>query len=157
MSRPLPILAIVQVLGSLLGCSSDPRTPEERVRAAIEEFQRAANQKEQRPALNRISRDYKDPAGRDFQDLKGLVALHFLRGDELFIYSRIEALELQEPALVTGTVIAAMASTPIRGIETLRKLRADIYRFEVEFREEGDGEWRLTSALWRPARPDEIL
>jgi ketosteroid isomerase-like protein len=157
MPHQLPALAIALVLGLVLGCSSDPRTPEERVRAAIAEFQRAANQKDQRPALNLISRDYKDPAGRDYQDLKGLVALHFLRGDSLFIYSRTEALELQEPELVRGTVIAAMASTPISGIEALRRLRADVYRFEVEFREEDDGAWRLASAMWRPARPDEFF
>ena len=35
MPHRLPALAIVLVFGLVLGCSSDPRTPEERVRAAI--------------------------------------------------------------------------------------------------------------------------
>ncbi len=127
------------------------------MRAAVAEFQRAANQKDRSPALNLISRDYRDPVGRIYPDIKGLIALHFLRGDSLFIYSRVRELELQEPALVTATVIAAMASTPIESIEALRRLRADIYRFEVEFREEDDGAWRVSSAMWRPARPDEFF
>jgi hypothetical protein len=68
----------------------------------------------------------------------------------------VRAVAVPAPKQGSAEVYVAMAGTPIEAPEALVGLRADLYRFDLELAEEPDGEWRVSSAQWRPAAIDDF-
>ena len=142
-------------LAAALGCSGEPATPEERVRAVLAEIERAAEARDVGALKEHVSESYADARGQDKRALAGLATLHFMRNQSVYLLTRIRRVELPAPGEARAEALVAMAGRPIPGPEALAALRASLYRFEVELREE-DGRWLVHGADWAPAVVDDF-
>jgi hypothetical protein len=97
-----------------------------------------------------VSEAYSDAQGNDKRAVVGLVALHFLQNQSVHLLTRVAEVSLATDGAAQATAFAALAGVPIESPEALVALRADLYRFDLTLREEGDA-WRVVSAQWRPA------
>lgn len=154
--RPIRLLVTTLLLGSALACSSEPASPEARVRALVANAESAAEEKNLRDLKEMISEGYRDDDGRDKQEILGLIAFHFLRNKTIHLLTRVHSIDIPEPGRAEAAVFVAMAGQPIMGPEELPSLRADLYRFDFSFADEG-GEWKLVQAGWRRAEADDFL
>ena len=116
----------------------------------MSEIERASREKDVSAVKDAISENYRDAQGRVQRDIHSIITLHYLRQREIYLLTRIESLELASPTEAHVVVLVAMAGTPIEAADALRKLRADVYRFELQLRDER-GSWRVASSDWRPA------
>jgi hypothetical protein len=142
-------------LAALLACSSEPETPEARVRAVLAAIESAAEARDVKAMKEHLSERYADSRGNDKQAVGGIAALHFMRNQSVYLLTRVAAVELPAPGEARADVLVAMAGTPIDAPEALVGLRADLYRFDVTLRDEA-GSWRVTSAVWTPASVDDF-
>ena len=149
--------APIALLCALLACGSDPGPPEAQLRAVLEAAEVAAEAKNVKGLKDSISAHYRDPGGRDKRALAGLLTFTFLRHASIHLLTRIDAISIPEPGRALATVYAAMAGGPIPGAGALTGMRADLYRFDFAFSEEQPTRWRLVSAEWRPAHPEDFL
>ena len=139
----LAAFATVLLLG--FGCGGDPASPEAQVRAALDALEQAAE--------------------------AGDAAAPSLHLDEVMIRSRIEAQcaecehgcrlaartanqgakPCREPGKAEVTLHAGLAG---RG---QARLRADVYKLDLDLEEEDSGLWRVVWAQWRPAPAADLL
>lgn len=148
----------VTILGLALwlgGCS-ETQTPEARLRALIESAEQAAENKEGRVLRGYISDAYRDVDGRDRRMVDGILRLVLLRHESIHLLTRISEIAIPQPTRARAIVYVAMAGRPIAGPAQLASLRASLYRFELEFIDEG-GAWRVASAAWRRAEPADFI
>ena len=73
-----------------------------------------------------------------------------MRNQSVYLLVRVNDVVLADPGKAQVDAFVALAGQPIRDATALPELRADLYRFDLRLRDE-DGEWRVTSADWRPA------
>lgn len=116
----------------------------------------AAQEKDLRALRGLIADSYADAAGRDKRTLTGLLTHQLLQNRALYLFTRVEAAAEPEPGRLDGTVLVAMAGTPIGGPADLDSLRADLYRFEIRLVLEG-GDWKVARAAWQRALPRDFL
>lgn len=133
-----------------LACGPDPQTPEERVRAVFAAMETAAQERDVAALKEHVSEAYGDARGHDKREIGALAGMHLLRNESVHLLTRVRGVEIGPEGEARAIALVAMAGAPIPGPELLPTLRADLYRFDVELREE-DGAWRITRAEWRPA------
>jgi hypothetical protein len=138
-----------------LGCRAGTVSPEERVRAVLAEIEAAAERANVRAMKDHVSESYGDNAGNDKRRLAQIVAFHLARNRTIHLLTRIPLVEFPAPGEARALAFVAMAGSPIEGPEALLSLRADLYRFELWLRDE-DGDWRVSSAAWRPAEVEDF-
>lgn len=137
-------------------CSAQPESAEAQIRALLAEMEEAAEAKEIRPLKAVVSERYADDHGNDRQAIVRLLAYHFLRNQSIHLLTRVAAVELPEPGRGSVTVYVAMAGGPIADVDSLTRLRADLYRFDFALEEIGKS-WRVSRAAWRPAEARDFL
>jgi hypothetical protein len=138
-------------LAVALACSSSSDTPESRVRAVLAALEDGARERDAGAMKAHVSGAYADAQGNDEHAIAALVTLHLMRNRSVHLLTRVTSVTLPEPGHARVEALVAMAGTPIPTAAELASVRADLYRFELELRQEPDGEWRVTSADWRPA------
>ena len=148
-------LAACAAAASLALACSEAETPEQRVRAVLAALEESAQQRDAGAIKQHVSDAYSDGNGNDKRAAIQLVAFHLLRNQSVHLLTRVQSLEIPAPAEAQASVLVAMAGTPIEGPEALLALRADLYRFDLSFREE-DGDWRIRSASYRPAAVEDF-
>jgi hypothetical protein len=153
-ARALAACAAAASLALALACS-EAETPEQRVRAVLAALEESAQQRDAGAMKEHVSDAYSDESGNDKRTVSQLVAFHLLRNQSVHLLTRVQSLEIPAPAEAQASVLVAMAGTPIEGPGALLAMRADLYRFELSFREEG-GDWRIRSADWRPAAAEDF-
>jgi hypothetical protein len=146
---------VVASLAVALACSGPPETPEDRVRAAIAAMEEAAEARDAAALKEHVSESYSDPRGNDRQKLAGLATFHFMQNRSLHLLTSVRKVVVERPGEARAIAVVAMAGSPIPGPEALSGLRAELYYFDVELREE-DGDWRVTRATWSPATIDDF-
>lgn len=151
------LLAILVLLASAIACSEDPRSPEEHVRALLDQAEQAAEAKEIKVIKEMISENYADAQGRGKEDLKRVLAYHFLRNQAMHLTSRVDSITLLPSGEVDGVLYVAMANTPISSMEELANLRAAMYRFDFRWVEEEKNDWKLIQSSWRRANNADFL
>ena len=137
-------------------CGEEELSPEARVKAVVALAEEAVEARDLAAVKKLISEAYSDEGGNDRRAALGIVQYHFLRNESLHLLVRVDRVEFPQPGLAKATLVAAMAGEPIPTAESLGSLRADIYRFDVEFAEE-DGDFRLTTARWQRAAPKDLF
>jgi len=158
MTRLIWRIALLGIVVSMLlpGCRGERTSPEAEVRAQINSAVAAAEQKNIGILKNIISKQYTDGQGQNKQAVEGLLRLHFLRQETIHLYAHIQSVTLPQPDRAKATVLVAMAGVPIAAVQELPALRADLFRFEIDFAREKKT-WRVQSASWRRAEPGEFL
>jgi hypothetical protein len=140
-----------------LACASESESPEARILALLERAEVAAEAHDVKALREMIAERYADEQGRDKAALKALLAFHFLRNQSVHLLARVGDIALPAPDRAEVVVFVAMAGTPIPGPEALAGLRADLYRFDLVFKETEENEWRVVRAGWRRAMRDDFL
>ncbi len=148
------LLAVVLALGS--GCGGEPQTPEARVRAALAALETAAEAGDVQAFGEHVSERYADEAGQDRRALLGLVTFHVMRHRGRHVFVRIRSLEIRESGRAEVTLAAALAGSTLAGEADVARLRADVWKIDLDLEEE-DGDWRVVWAQWRPTAPADLL
>jgi hypothetical protein len=140
---------LVLIVLSVTACRSGEDSPGAKIRATIERAEAFTEAKDLGGLKDLVSDAYRDDAGQDKRAILGLLFVQFRRHESIHLLTRIDRLDIQ-PAQAAVTVFTAMAGRPIPSASALPALRADLYRFDLTFTEEG-GVWRVASSKWRPA------
>jgi hypothetical protein len=149
-------MRVVCLIVLLAGCRSRV-TPEQQVRALIARAADAAEDKDVGTLAGLVSERFAGPEGADRASVLQMVRLELLRYPEIHVLVRVPAVELPQVGRARVTMLAALASLPLKSPADLARASADLYRFELELAEESKGQWRVTSATWAPVRPDDFL
>jgi hypothetical protein len=144
------------LLALVPACAAEDDSPEAQVRRLFDEFERASREKDLKALKSFISESYRDSAGRDKRALTGIMTGYYLRRGSVYVLLRIQELELPEPGSARAELLAAMARTPLLDWNEMPRVKADAYVFDVGLADEGNGEWRVVDAAWRPATADDL-
>jgi hypothetical protein len=143
------ILVILIALCTLAACRNTT-TPEAQVRATIAKAEAAAESKDIATLRALVSDRYTDDHGQDKRAIEGMLRYYFLRHQSIHLFTQIQSVTLPEQDRASAVVYVGMAAQPVASAEELARLRADLYRFEIQFAREDDA-WRVQGAQWRPA------
>jgi hypothetical protein len=143
--------ALVLALALIGSCTRELDTPAARIRALLAEAEVAAEAKEIRALERLVSERYADELGQDKRALTGLLAYYLLRNQSIYLFTRVQTVTLPEPKRAEITVLVGMAGQPVESAAELAGLSADLYRFDFVLIDEGEGDWKVTRAAWRPA------
>lgn len=144
-------------LAMALACGGDPQSPEEQVRAVIEEIERAAEAGDVSAFRAVISESYQDEHGFDKRDLIAYVTFHVMRHTQRRFFARVRSIEIRDNGRAEVVAIAAISGRDVSGLEELATLNADVYKVDVDLDDEGDGEWRVVWAQWKRTAPTDLL
>lgn len=149
--RKLLFALIASAPLALFACSSEPDSPEIAVRATLAAIEAAAGERDVDGVRARISDAYRDARGNDKAAVVQVAAFHLLRNQAVYTFSRIQSIDTSVPGSAQAEVLVALAGKPISDAEALLTVNADLYRFDVQLREEEPGSWRVTASSWQPA------
>jgi hypothetical protein len=150
-------IAAVALLPLLLACSAEPDSPEARVRALLDRAEVAAEEKNVDAMMELVSLDYKDTTGRRKHNIHGILAFYFLRNKSIHLLTRIQEITFPEPERSEVTVLVAMAGRPIESAADLIGVRSSLYRFDFALKDEGDEDWKVYGAEWKPAQREDFF
>ncbi len=133
-----------------------PDDPEAIIRAALSRTASAAEAQDMSKVMEIVSKEFKAQGmGRD--DAKRVLYMHLRTSG----WKRVALLDVDvrvtPPAIAKATFAAVLAKGDSHD-GTWRDLAptdASVYRFELDFVREDDGEWRVRQAAYRPARLGE--
>ena len=146
------------LLASLLTACGAPDTPEDRITALINNVEHTAEQGKALGFKDYIADDYTDADGMRKPDVLRLLASYKLRNKSIHLLVHIADISVA-PDQKSGSakVFVAMAASPVTGIEQLAGLEADLYRFDIQLREDADGDFQVSSAAWAPAEKSDFI
>jgi len=138
----------------LQACSDTAQSPEDEIRQFVESAVEAAENRDLDDLSDLIHAKYVDQKGYEKKQLEGLLRAYFFRHKDLYLFTKIEEIDLYAEDQATVLLYVAMAGSVISDIDAMAALRARIYRFELQLAREDD--WLLQRASWRPASAVEI-
>jgi hypothetical protein len=145
--------ALILVL--LAGCARED-TPEQRVRAFIDQVAASAEARAWGDFDSYLTNDYTDASGLTRKEVLAMVARYILAHRSIHVFQRVRAIEVHGPHHARVVVLAALAGSPVAGPEDLSRLAADLYRFELELTDDGDG-FKVSSGAWQPVGLEALL
>jgi hypothetical protein len=148
---------VAAAIGLSAAACKKPLSPEQQVRAAIAEAEQAAADKDLKRLGALVAEHYADPDGNDRTAVLNVLRLQFLRAGSVHLFVRVSHVELPGPDQARAVVYVALASVPVPSPDDLVRLNADLYRFELQFEREGKTGWRVLSARWSQARPEDLI
>ena len=154
--RTKALLYCVLLVCGLAACGGRPDTPEARVQAWLKAGEAAVEARRLTALKEMISARYKDEAGRDRRAVVRVLFGYFHRHRSIYLLMRVEEMSFPESGRAQVLLYAAMAAEPIEGARSLGDMRADLHRFELDLVDE-EGEWKLLSAAWRRAAPQDFI
>lgn len=155
----MPKLALVMLLLSacaLVACSKKPQTPEAQIRAAVARIEKAAEARDVGAIVDFVSPRYKDARGNDKQLIASALTMHYMRKGNRHALTVVRDIRLDGGGAADVEVLAALAATPIEGLDALESLRADLIRFQIRFEREGE-DWKVLRADWSRAGADDFF
>lgn len=154
MGRPWLLLLVLSAV--LVSACRKHLSAEAQVREAIESATQGVRDRKVKRIAAIVSQDYRDKDGNDRKAILDLVRANILLRPNVFLIPHISSVTCGPSAPCEAAVVAAMASVPSQSLSDLLKSQADVYRFDLTFVPE-DGAWRVRSAAWRPASPQDLL
>ncbi len=148
-------LAAALILVLLAGCSRDD-TPEQRVRAFVDRVAASAEDRAWGDFDAYLAGDYNDAQGLTRKEVLGIVTRYILAHRSIHVFQRVRAIEVRGPRHARIVVLAALAGSPVAGHEDLARLSADLYRFELELTDDGNG-FKVSRAAWQPVGLEALL
>jgi hypothetical protein len=149
------VLAVLVAI-SACGKKETPETPETQVRRTVTEAAAAAERKDAAALRALVSDSYADTQGRDKKTVDGIVRVYFLRSQSLHLFTHTTSVEFPDKNKASVVVYVGMAAQPVPNVETLERLRADLYRFELVFENQRNA-WRVIAAEWRSAEIADFI
>ena len=140
---------VLLVLALLLwGCGETGDSPEAQIRSLLTEAEEAAEGRDLDYFRGLIADNYSDHRRRGRQEILELAQIYFVHNRSIRILSRVDEIDLPGPDIAQVKMVAGLARRNAAATNVL-DLRANAYRFELEFHRGEDGEWRLNQASWR--------
>jgi len=149
MTAAFRIFRLVWVVILLQACSGTAETPEDEIRAFIESGVEAAENRNLDSLNDLVHANYLDQKGYNRQRLSGLLRAYFFRHKDIYLFTKIEEIDLHAENEAMVRLYVAMAGSVISDVDALASLQAQIYQFELRLIKEDD--WLLHHASWRPA------
>jgi hypothetical protein len=142
----------------LLSACSDPvETPEDQLRTFIDAGELAVEERSLQKSAGLIADDYKDGQGSDKRAISRLLFAYFARHQKIHLLTHISSIELSSERDWGRLVLfVAMAGAPIESLASLERIRADLYRFDLDV-VRNDGEWLLQRAKWQRATLNDLM
>ena len=138
------------------GCGQDTGSPEEKIKEDLAKLEQAAEARELAPLRKSILDEYSDNEGFNKKSIIQFIQLNFIRQQSIHLLTRIKSVEVSDTNNAIVDVLVAMAGRPLDDVGTLMGISADLFRFEVNLKKQGD-DWKVAKANWRRATPDEFL
>lgn len=158
----LPRSVVFSAVLFLAACSGPTDSPEQQIRALLEQAESAAEDKNIDDLKSLIADDYQDSQGNDKKTLGRLLVFYFLRHQSIYLLSRIHTITFapDETGAKTGdyaniSLSVAMAGTPFP--ENLSHFRADFFHFDIVLVKTGAEDWQVTQADWRRSDWQDFL
>jgi len=152
---PARVLALLALTLLMVGCGQKD-TPEQRVKAFVEQVAASAEARRWGDFDDYIADDYADAQGLSRKEVLGLVVRYILSHQSIHVFQRVRDIDVSDPRHPRAVVLAAMAASPVSGPEDLAQIQADLYRFEIELTADGDS-FRVARAAWRSVGPEALL
>ena len=150
----LPLTALM-ILVLLAGCARQD-SPEQRVRAFIDRVAASAEERAWGDFDDYLANDYRDASGLTRKEVLGILTRYILAHRSIHVFHRVRTIEVQNHHQARIVVLAALAGSPVAGPEDLTRLAADLYRFELELTDDGDG-FKVSSGAWQPVGLEALL
>lgn len=150
--KPLRCRAALPVLLLLAGCGGS-ETPEDRVRAFVSTMADSAEQRRWRDFNTHVADRYGDEQGLDKPTVVAIAARYLLANQSVHVLERVPTVQVAFPVPLqaTAVVYAAIAGQPIAQATDLARVKAEVYRFEIEVAENAAGALEVVQASWQPA------
>lgn len=149
-------MVVLSALVAVAGCRKQ-RSPEEQIRDTIAAIEEAVEDKDIKTVRGFIGDGYRDAEEHDRQEVLAFLHVLFRRHPAIHLLSRVTSVEIAPSGEAHATVLAAMASTPIKVLEDLPRVQADVNRFDLTFARTGPSAWQVTAASWQRARPEDLF
>ena len=147
-NAPLILLSLFCYL-CLSACSSDPEDPEDQIRAIIEKIELAAEERKRSEVLEYISEQYLDDRQYTKESVGKLLQLYFIRNQSINIFTTIQSIEIHNNRAQVQ-LTAAIAAKGVDLAQEANRLKADVHRFAIIFKDESaKGDWKITAAQWQ--------
>jgi hypothetical protein len=150
------LFVVTLVMGFWPACRCSRQSPEERVRQTVDQVVKAAHERDVKRMIAAISEQYADAESNKKEQIAAVVRVQFLLHPNLYLVVKLSSVECPEATRAQVVLFAAMASVPAGSVPDLRKLSADVYRFDLTMVDE-EGEFRVVRAAWSPATVGDLL
>ena len=148
-------LAVLLILALLTGCADD-RGPEQRVRSFIDQVVASAEARAWRDFDAYLTTDFTDARGLTRQEALGVVMRYILGHRSIHIFHRVREIEVLDAHHARAVVLAALAGSPVSGPGDLAGVNADLYLFELDLTDAGDG-FQVSRGAWQPVGLEALL
>lgn len=128
-------------LFALAACSA-PSSPEQQVRATIEQLEVAAEARDVGDFMEHLTEDYRDASGMGAEDAARYLRGYFIANQSIHLLTRVEELEFPVDGEARATVLVGMVG---READAGGKwdLAAELREFKLALRRE-DGAWKVS-------------
>ncbi len=155
------ILGLVAVVGLwflIPAMCSGPKTPEEKVRAAIGAVADGVGKPDLSAALAPVSKRYLDEDGADFAMVRGILFRELQTRGPITVHLGPMDVALDEQAGVAEVSFVAVLLDGIDvGALDIRADNADAWHLDVELELEDDDEWRIVWSDRRAVEPQDVF
>jgi hypothetical protein len=137
------LFATLMALATLAACG-DADSPEQQVRAVIEQMELAAENRDVGELGEHLSADFRDTNGRSAEEVARYLRGYFIANQSVHLLTRIEQLEFPTDGEARAQVLVGMVGREADAA-TQWDLAADLHTFKIALRREDD-EWKVTFA-----------
>ena len=121
-----------------------PGTPEEEIRALIDEAETAAEQRNASALRSLIADDYHDGNGRGAEEMRRYLHGYLIAHQSIRLVTRIDAIAIEGAEIARVQVTVGMLGREAAA-DSAWDFAGDIHRFDLRLAHE-DGAWRVTRA-----------
>jgi hypothetical protein len=139
----------------LAGCGGDD-SPEQRVRDFIDSVAASAEARAWGDFDDYLADAYRDANGLTRKEALGIVTRYILAHRRIHVFQRVREIDVSDPRRPRAVVLAALAGSPVSEAGDLTRVKADLYRFEIELADDGDG-LKVASGAWQPIGVEALL
>lgn len=126
----------------LLAACSDSDSPEQQVRAVIEQMEQAAENRDVGDLAAHLSEDYRDANGMGAEEAARYARGYFIANQSIHLLTRIEELTFPTDGEARAQVLVGMLGRDAAESNQW-DLAAELHTFKIALRHE-DGEWKVT-------------
>lgn len=131
-------LLLIPALAGLAACS-DSSSPEQQVRAVIDQMEQAAEERDIGDLTSHLSEEFRDANGRNATELTRYARGYFIANQSIHLLTRIEELTFPTDGEARAQVAVGMLG---RNAADQWDLAAEVHTFKIALRREDD-DWRV--------------
>ncbi len=149
MPKIIQIYYFFSIVVLVCACTESPLSKEDQIRHYIDTGISAAESRSHSDLADLIDNSYRDQKSLGKTQLVKLMRAYFFRHRNIFLLTKIEAIDFPADDEAIVTLHVAMAGSVISDASVLANLRARIYRFELQLVQADS--WLLREASWQIA------